>query len=153
RGCGIAKYDSEGRVLVSEHKDFTLFNVYFPNGKASPERLAFKMAFYDDFLKLLNRYRKKGQKNLVVCGDVNTAHREIDLGRPKENRKISGFLPEECAWIDKLLEDGFVDTFREFEKGPGHYSWWDMLTRARERNVGWRIDYFFVSEELKPALK
>ena len=153
RGCGVAEYDREGRVLVSHHKDFTLFNVYFPNGKASPERLAFKMRFYEDFLKLMNQYRKKGQKRLVVCGDVNTAHREIDLARPKENRKISGFLPEECAWIDKMLEAGFVDTFREFEKGPNHYSWWDMQSRARERNVGWRIDYFFVSEELKPSLK
>jgi len=153
RGCGIAEYDREGRLMVSQHKDFTLFNVYFPTGKASPERLAFNMRFSVDFLKLMGRYRKKGHKNLVVCGDVNTAHRDIDLARPKENRKISGFLPEECAWIDKLLEDGFLDTFRVFEAGPGHYSWWDMQSRARERNVGWRIDYFFVSEPLKPALK
>jgi exodeoxyribonuclease-3 len=153
RGLNIPRYDSEGRVLISSYPDFTLFNVYFPNGKASPERLAYKMSFYEDFLKVLEEYRRKGQKHLVVCGDVNTAHREIDLARPKENRKISGFLPEECAWIDKFLSRGFIDTFREFEQGPGHYSWWDMQTRARDRNVGWRIDYFFVTEELKPALK
>jgi exodeoxyribonuclease-3 len=153
RSLGAIEYDREGRVLISVYPQFTLFNVYFPNGKASPERLAYKMRFYDHFLKLMSDYRKKGHKNIVICGDVNTAHKEIDLARPKENRKISGFLPEECAWIDKLLDDGFIDTFREFERNPGHYSWWDMFTHARERNVGWRIDYFFVSEPLKPALK
>jgi len=153
RGLGIPEYDREGRVLISTYPQFVLFNVYFPNGKASPERLAYKMGFYADFLKILDEYRRKGHKHLVICGDVNTAHREIDLARPKENRKISGFLPEECAWIDKLLTDGFIDTFREFEQGPGHYSWWDMQSRARERNVGWRIDYFFISRELKSALK
>ena len=88
-----------------------------------------------------------------MCGDVNTAHREIDLARPKENEKVSGFLPEERAWIDKLLGAGFLDSFRQFQDGPDHYTWWDQQTRARERNVGWRIDYFFVSEELRPALK
>ncbi|MFA6030940.1 MAG: exodeoxyribonuclease III [Elusimicrobiota bacterium] len=152
RGLGVAEYDREGRVLVHRYPEFTLFNVYFPNGKASPERLDFKMRFYEDFRKLLGRLRKRGEKRLVVCGDVNTAHREIDLARPKENAGSSGFLPEERAWIDRLLADGFIDTFREYEKGPGHYSWWDMVTRARDRNVGWRIDYFFVSEELRPHL-
>ncbi|MEK6543076.1 MAG: exodeoxyribonuclease III, partial [Elusimicrobiota bacterium] len=138
---------------VSGFENFTLFNVYFPNGKASPERLDFKMAFYRDFLRLLERYRKDGRKDLVICGDVNTAHKEIDLARPKENSKISGFLPQERAWIDELLAAGFIDTFREFEPGPGHYSWWDMQSRARERNVGWRIDYFFISEPLRKNLK
>ncbi len=153
RGCGIARYDCEGRVLVADYPKFTLFNVYFPNGKRDQERLAYKMDFYEDFLKILQGARESGRRNLVVCGDVNTAHREIDLARPKENRKVSGFLPEECAWIDKLLSAGFVDTFREFESSGGHYTWWDQLTRARERNVGWRIDYFFVSEELRRSLK
>lgn len=152
-GLGIDEYDREGRVLVHEFPEFTLFNVYFPNGKRSPERLAYKLAFYDDFLKMLERMKKRGDKRLVVCGDVNTAHKEIDLARPKENSKISGFLPEERAWIDKLLEAGFVDTFREFDKSPERYSWWDQQSKARERNVGWRIDYFFTSEELKPHLK
>lgn len=153
RGMGAPQYDREGRVVTSVFPEFTLFNVYFPNGKASPERLAYKMAFYEDFLKLLERCKKRGERNLVICGDVNTAHKPIDLARPKENEKISGFLPQERAWLDKLVAAGFVDTFREFEKGPGHYSWWDQLTRARDRNVGWRIDYFFVSAPLRPALK
>jgi exodeoxyribonuclease-3 len=95
----------------------------------------------------------KQGKNVIVCGDVNTAHQDIDLARPKENRKVSGFLPEECAWMDALLADGFVATFREFEKGAEHYSWWDQQSRARERNVGWRIDYFFISKNLRPRLK
>ncbi len=150
---GDPRYDGEGRVLVHTYPSFTLFNVYFPNGKSRPERLAYKMDFYKDFLKLLRTYRESGQKNLIVCGDVNTAHKEIDLARPKENSKISGFLPEERAWIDELLADGFHDTFRLFEAGPENYTWWDQQSRARERNVGWRIDYFFVSDPLKARLK
>jgi len=153
RGFGKPIYDREGRVLVTRFPEFALYNVYFPNGKASPERLDYKLSFYRDFLEHLEKRRKAGDKPAVICGDVNTAHREIDLARPKENRNISGFLPQECAWIDELLASGYIDTFREFEKGPDHYSWWDMQTRARERNVGWRIDYFFVSRELKGALR
>ncbi|MBI4377091.1 MAG: exodeoxyribonuclease III [Elusimicrobia bacterium] len=153
KGFGMPEFDREGRVLAFVYPEFVLFNIYFPNGKMSPERLKFKMDFYDAFLKVVDRYRKKGEDKIVVCGDVNTAHKEIDLARPKENRKISGFLPEECAWMDRLVAHGFIDSFREFEKGPGHYSWWDTLTRARERNVGWRIDYFFISENLRPKLK
>ncbi|MBI4347708.1 MAG: exodeoxyribonuclease III [Elusimicrobia bacterium] len=153
RGLGIDRYDREGRVMVTRFPEFTLYNVYFPNGKASPERLKYKLDFYDDFLKLLNARRKKGDNRVVICGDVNTAHKDVDLARPKENRSTSGFLPEECAWLDRLVEAGFVDTFRRFESATGHYTWWDMMTRARERNVGWRIDYFFISQELAPALK
>lgn len=153
RGLGVSEYDREGRVLAHRFPEFTLFNVYFPNGKQSAGRLAFKMRFYDDFLKLLVRRRKGGEKNLVVCGDVNTAHKEIDLARPKENQGVSGFLPQERAWIDRLLAAGFIDSFRAFEEGPGHYTWWDLITRARERNVGWRLDYFFVTESLRPHLK
>jgi exodeoxyribonuclease-3 len=153
RGFDMPKFDNEGRVLVTTHGDLTLFNIYFPNGKRDDIRLKFKMDFYEAFLKVLDKYRKRGEDKIVICGDVNTAHKEIDLARPKENRKISGFLPEECAWMDKLLKSGFIDTFREFEKGPNHYSWWDMQSFARERNVGWRIDYFFVSENLRPRLK
>ncbi|MBI4423883.1 MAG: exodeoxyribonuclease III [Elusimicrobia bacterium] len=153
RGLGIDQYDREGRVLVTRFPRFTLYNVYFPNGKARPERLAYKLAFYDDFFRLLEERRRAGEKKVVICGDVNTAHREIDLARPKENRATSGFLPEECAWIDRLLAAGYVDTFRKFQTAGGHYTWWDLQTRARERNVGWRIDYFFVSRELAPALR
>ena len=154
RGFAIKEFDNEGRVLATKHGDITLFNIYFPNGKSREERLKFKMDFYESFLKkVIPRYRSRGDDKIVICGDVNTAHKDIDLARPKENRKISGFLPEECEWMDRLLADGFVDTFREFEKGPEHYSWWDQQSRARDRNVGWRIDYFFISQNLRPRLK
>jgi exodeoxyribonuclease-3 len=153
RGLGLEAFDREGRILVSVYPEFILFNIYFPNGKRNEERLRFKLDFYEAFLKTIARYRRKGEDRIIICGDVNTAHRAIDLARPRENRTISGFLPEECAWIDRLLKEGFIDTFREFEKGPGHYSWWDLQSRARERNVGWRIDYFFISENLKSRLK
>ena len=153
RGFGVPEFDNEGRVLITRHGDITLFNVYFPNGKRDEARLKFKLGFYESFLKVLERYRKRGDDKIVICGDVNTAHKEIDLARPKENREVSGFLPQERAWIDKLLAAGFLDTFREFEKGPDRYTWWDQQSRARDRNVGWRIDYFFISENLRPRLK
>ena len=151
-GIGIKKFDSEGRFLVTEFDEFVLFNIYFPNGKAKKERLQYKMDFYDAFLKHLKKLLKQDKK-IVVCVDVNTAHKEIDLARPKPNEKISGFLPEEREWIDKLLEAGFIDTFRKFNQKPEQYTWWDMMTRARDRNVGWRIDYFFISDNLKDNLK
>ena len=151
-GIGIKKFDSEGRFLVTEFDEFVLFNIYFPNGKARAERLQYKMDFYEVFLKHLKKLLKQGKK-IVICGDVNTAHKEIDLARPKPNEKVSGFLPEERAWIDKLLEAGFIDTLRVFNQKPGQYTWWDMMTRARDRNVGWRIDYFFISDNLKDNLK
>lgn len=143
--------DGEGRIVLLEFEKFYYFNVYFPNGGASTERLKFKLAFYDRFLKLMEVYRKK--KPIVLCGDVNTAHHEIDLARPKENEKNSGFMPIEREWLDKLVQKGYIDTFRMFESSGDHYTWWDMKTRSRERNVGWRIDYFFVSEELKKNVK
>ncbi len=151
-GFGIPKYDDEGRVLETEYKNFTLLNIYFPNGKMGPERLKYKMDFYEESLKYFMKLKKKGKK-LVICGDVNTAHQAIDLSRPKENEDISGFLPQERAWVDKLVAHGFIDSFRVFQKEPGHYSWWDLRTGARARNIGWRIDYHFVSEDLKSHLK
>jgi exodeoxyribonuclease-3 len=150
-GFGAKRFDDEGRVIIAEYPDFILFNVYFPNGKSSKERLDYKMDFYDAFLDLTDPMLKDDKK-LVVCGDFNTAHHEIDLARPKENEKVSGFLPMERAWIDKFVEHGFVDTFRHFNKDPGQYTWWDFKTRARERNVGWRIDYIFVSANLLDSL-
>jgi exodeoxyribonuclease-3 len=147
---GISRFDVEGRVIQAEYDGFTLFNVYFPNGGASHERLRFKLDFYDSFLYHLMSLR---QRRIVVCGDFNTAHCEIDLARPKENRANTGFLPDERAWIDSLLSRGFIDTFRHFNDQPGHYTWWDYKTRARERNVGWRLDYFFVSRLLRKNLK
>ena len=146
-GFGIDEFDRQGRILIADYVDFVLFNIYFHNGKRSPERLQFKIDFYDAFLEYINALKDDG-RNLVVCGDVNTAHKEIDIARPKENEKISGFLPEERAWINKFLSEGYVDTFREFNKKPDQYSWWSYRTKARERNVGWRLDYFFVNIEL-----
>ena len=143
-GGGI---DIEGRVIIAEYPGFTLFNVYFPNGKQGPERLNYKMTFYDIFLEYADALKATGKK-MVICGDVNTAHKEIDLAHPKENSKVSGFLPEERAWLDKFVEHGYMDTFRQFHKEPQQYTWWDMKSGARERNVGWRIDYFFVSKNL-----
>ncbi len=148
----IKGFDDEGRAIVADYGDFLLFNVYFPNGKASPERLQYKLKFYDLFLELVDRLKSEGRR-IVICGDVNTAHQEIDLSRPRQNEKISGFLPVERAWMDRLVQHGFLDTFRLFHPEPGNYSWWDLKTRARERNVGWRIDYFFVSDNLKDAVK
>ncbi len=147
-GFGIERFDREGRTLVLEYEPFTLLNVYFPNGQASEERLRYKMDFYEAFLEYIERLRTQG-KNIVICGDVNTAHKAIDLARPKANEKTSGFLPQERAWIDKLLDRGYVDTFRLFHAGPDRYTWWSFRARARERNVGWRIDYFFVNTEFQ----
>jgi len=147
-GLGIDRFDSEGRTLSADFNEFVLFSVYFPNGKASKERLQYKMDFYDSFLEYVNKLKMEG-RNIIVCGDVNTAHKEIDLARPKENETISGFLPEERAWIDKFLSHGYVDTFRMYNKEPDRYTWWDYKTRARERNIGWRIDYFYVNEEFR----
>ena len=141
------KYEDEGRTLIADVGSFTLCNVYFPNGKASPERLRYKLAFYDAFLDYLDELQSH-IPHIVVCGDFNTAHQEIDLARPRQNAKTSGFLPIERAWIDRLIGHGFVDVFRAFDSRPDQYTWWDLKTRARERNVGWRIDYFFASTQL-----
>lgn len=147
---GLKKFDTEGRALICEFKDFTLINVYFPNGGMGEERLKYKMRFYDVFLDYVDSLKNR---NIVICGDVNTAHKEIDLARPKANEKFTGFLPEERAWIDKFLSHGYIDTFRMFNDKGENYSWWDYKTRSRERNVGWRIDYFFVTDEFKGKVK
>ena len=147
-----ATVPDEGRVLVATYPWARLYNIYFPNGKQSQERLAYKMEFYGDVLRAVRRDVEAGH-NVIICGDVNTAHTEDDIARPKENEAVSGFLPQEREWIDALLAAGFIDTFRLFTPEGGHYSWWDYKTRARERNVGWRLDYFFVSEELRDSVK
>lgn len=151
-GFGIEKFDSEGRILITTFKKFTLFNIYFPNGKRDSERLDYKLKFYDTFLDYADELKLKNT-NIVVCGDFNTAHKEVDIARPKENQRISGFLPVERAWMDRLVDHGYVDTFRYFNKEPNQYTWWDTFTKARERNVGWRIDYFFVNKEFMPCVK
>ncbi len=146
-GFGIERFDREGRVQIADYGKFVLFNIYYPNGKMSAERLQYKMDFYDAFLEYANKLKAK-RKKLIICGDVNTAHTEIDLARPRENSKTSGFLPEERAWIDTFLNCGYLDTLRIFSDKPELYTWWDYKTRARERNTGWRIDYFYISKNL-----
>tara|TARA_A100001037_G_C15052565_1_gene590807 strand:- start:330 stop:1085 length:756 start_codon:yes stop_codon:yes gene_type:complete len=143
------RFDAEGRVLRLQYPGFVLYNIYFPNGKRSADRLKYKMAFYRAIFKAW----QAEDGPVVICGDVNTAHKEIDLARPKDNAKISGFLPEERRWIDKIVKNGYIDVFRKFSSEPDQYTYWDMMTRARERNVGWRIDYFFVSEALLPQVR
>jgi exodeoxyribonuclease III len=147
-GFGVGEFDHEGRTIVARYPDFILYTIYFPNGGASAERLAFKLRFYNAFLEHIRERDATGER-IVICGDVNTAHHHIDLARPKENEIVSGFLPIERKWLDDLLASGFIDTFRLFELEGGYYTWWDYKTRARSRNVGWRIDYFFVNERLR----
>lgn len=143
---------TEGRVLEAEYENFILLTVYFPNGGGGKERLMYKLAFYEEFFAYIKELTEKG-KNVIFCGDVNTAHNEIDLARPKENEKSTGFLRIERDWMDKLVGGGFLDTFRFLHPQKIQYSWWDMKTRARERNIGWRIDYFFVSVSLQFFIK
>ncbi|MFA6369131.1 MAG: exodeoxyribonuclease III [Candidatus Shapirobacteria bacterium] len=145
-------WDDEGRVLITKFDEFTLLNVYFPNGKRDKGRLDYKMKFYEYFLKYINKLRENGEK-IIFCGDVNTAHKAIDLARPKDNEMVSGFLEIERKWIDKVIRNGYVDTFRMFDKESGNYSWWSQRSGAKKRNVGWRIDYFFVDKSLKDKVK
>ena len=151
-GIGIAKHDNEGRVITLEYKDFFLVNVYVPNSRRGLERLPYRSKEWDvDFLAYLKRIEKK--KPVVFCGDLNVAHAELDLANPRGNEKNHGFTPEERAGFDNLVKAGFIDTFREFEKGGGHYTWWTPMGNCRKRNIGWRIDYFLISPALRPRLK
>jgi exodeoxyribonuclease-3 len=146
-GLGIEEFDQEGRTIIAQYPSFTLINCYFPNGGRDHSRVPFKLAFYDAFLERCEGLRAQGQ-TVIFCGDVNTSHQEIDLARPKENQKTTGFLPEERAWIDRVVEAGYVDTFRHLQPDlAGQYTWWSMITRARDRNIGWRLDYFFIVNE------
>lgn len=154
-GLGNEELDQEGRFLALffDSLKILFINTYFPNGGGGPERLDYKLRFYDAFLEYIEKKRKMGW-HVVFTGDINTAHKEIDLARPKENEKNTGFLPIERAWIDKLVEKGYVDTFRHLHGTKAEqYTYWDMKTFARERNVGWRIDYFFVSPSLEKQIK
>ena len=146
-GLGIDRYDAEGRVLVTEHDGFLLYNIYFPNGQKDDIRLKYKLDFYDDLLPIINEQVESGN-NVIVAGDWNTAHHPIDLARPKENINTSGFMPIEREKLDEYVEHGWADTFRLFHDEPDQYSWWSYRMGARARNVGWRIDYFFVNSEL-----
>ena len=152
-GFDIKKFDDEGRTLVVYYPDFILINCYFPNGGGGEERLKYKLEFYDAFLIFINKLKKQG-KNIIFCGDVNTAHTEIDLARPRENVENTGFLPIEREWMDQVVNNGWVDVYRNFYPNKKDvYTYWDQKSRARDRNVGWRIDYFFVSKKLLPKVK
>ncbi len=142
----IPELDSEGRIVAADFGDFLLYNVYFPNGQMNDERLQYKLRFYDAFIQHIAKLKEEG-KNVIICGDYNTAHHSIDLANPKQNENYSGFLPIERERLDTLESLGYVDTFRHFDKSPNQYSWWTWRVNARERNIGWRIDYFFVNKE------
>jgi len=148
---GVVEHDNEGRVLTAEYKDFFLVNVYVPNSKRELERLPYRQVWDKDFLAYLKKLERK--KPVVFCGDLNVAHTEIDLANPKANVRNHGFTVEERAGFTAFVNAGFVDTFREFEKGGGHYTWWSPMSGARSRNVGWRIDYFLISTSLRPRLE
>lgn len=145
KGLGIDRFDSEGRVLITEHENFLLYNIYFPNGQKDEIRLNYKLDFYDELLPIINEQVDSGS-NVIVTGDWNTAHFPIDLARPKENVKTSGFMPIEREKMDQYVDSGWVDTFRHFHQEPERYSWWSYRSGARQRNIGWRIDYFFVNQ-------
>ena len=146
-GMGISKFDDEGRIVELDFDDFVFFNVYFPNGQMSDERLQYKLDFYENFFEYTDTYKNQG-RSLIITGDVNTAHNEIDLKNPKTNAKTSGFLRIERDWLDRIVANGYVDTFRHLHPDTVKYSWWTYRFKARDRNVGWRIDYFFVTKDL-----
>ncbi len=146
-GIGIPKYDDEGRIIEMDFGNFIFFNVYFPNGGMNEGRLQYKLDFYRDFLEYADSYKQSG-KNIVVAGDYNTAHNEIDLKNPKANENTSGFLRIERDWLDQMVKTGYTDTFRHFYPDAVKYSWWSYRTAARKRDAGWRIDYVFVNNEM-----
>ena len=150
-GMGKPAHDQEGRIVTAEYADYFLVNVYVPNSQRELARLPYRQEWDRDFLSYLKKLQKS--KPVVLCGDLNVAHTPLDLTHPKANVKNHGFTPEERAGFSALLDAGFVDTFREFEKGGGHYTWWSPMGGARARNVGWRIDYFLISETLRPRLR
>jgi exodeoxyribonuclease III len=151
-GIGEARFDIEGRVICSRHPDFLLFNIYFPNGQRGKERLDYKLDFYARLLELCDTLQASGE-NIIITGDFNTAHMPIDLAHPKENVNNSGFMPEERAWVDQYLQHGFVDIYRQLYPERVQYTWWTYISAARQRNVGWRIDYFLISERLVSRVK
>ena len=151
-GMDNPKYDSEGRVIRADFGDLSVISVYIPSGSSGGERQNFKMGFLEDFLTFIEDLRKT-RPNLVVCGDYNICHKEIDIHSPEKHTGVSGFLPEEREWLDRYEASGMIDSFRQFDKSGENYSWWSYRTAARDRNLGWRIDYNWVSESLKAKLK
>ena len=150
-GMGMPRYDSEGRVLRADFGDVTVVCVYVPSGTTGDIRQDFKMEFLDDFFVYLTELRKE-RENIVVCGDFNICHKPIDINHPERQIGVSGFLPEERAWLDQLEASGMVDSFRVFDQRAEQYSWWSYRFASRSRNAGWRIDYHWVSEPLRPRL-
>lgn len=146
-GVQDERFDYEGRVIKTHHRDFVLFNIYFPNGQRDQGRLNFKLDFYAHLLDICIEMMKHGDQ-IIITGDFNTAHQPIDLAHPNENQTTSGFLPEERAWISRYLENGFVDIFRKLYPEKVQYTWWTYISRARDRNVGWRLDYFLITNDL-----
>lgn len=151
-GCGIKDYDNEGRVLRVDFGDVSVMSVYMPSGSSGEERQAYKMQWIADFKKYIDELKKK-RKKLIICGDYNICHRAIDIHNPVSNAKSSGFLPEEREWMEQFINGGFIDTFRHFNKDPHHYTWWTYRFGAREKNLGWRIDYTLVSQTLEKKLQ
>ena len=150
-GIGISKHDKEGRVITLKYDDFFLVNVYTPNSQNELKRLSYRKDWDSSFLSYVLNLEKT--LPVIICGDLNVAHKEIDLARPKQNIKNPGFSPEEREGFNKIIASGFIDTFREFEIGEGYYSWWSYRARARERNIGWRIDYWCISHQLRERLR
>ncbi|AFI31317.1 Exodeoxyribonuclease III [Borrelia crocidurae str. Achema] len=148
----IEIFDREGRCIIAHYHDFILINAYFPNSQSLRKRLNYKLEFLMSLESIANAF-VTSEKNLIVCGDFNIAHTEIDLSNPKTSRESAGFYVEETNWMDNFLNRGYVDTFRMFNKEPGNYTWWDYKTRARERNVGWRIDYFVINKAFQSKVK
>jgi exodeoxyribonuclease-3 len=151
-GLSEERFDIEGRVLRTRHPDFLLFNIYFPNGQRGQDRVDYKLEFYARLLEICDELHSKGE-NIIITGDFNTSHMPIDLRNPKENEKTSGFLPEEREWVQKFLDHGFVDAYRRLYPEKEQYTWWTYRFSARERGIGWRLDYFLVSEALFPRVK
>lgn len=151
-GLDEERFDVEGRVIRTRHDDFLLYNIYFPNGQRGHDRVEYKLDFYARLLEICDALHAAGE-NIIITGDFNTAHAPIDLARPDENETTSGFLPEERAWVDKYLERGFVDIYRRLYPERAQYTWWTYRMAARQRNIGWRIDYFLVSEGLSGRVR
>lgn len=147
KGFGIEKFDTEGRVIRFKYPDFYLYNIYFPNGGQGNKRVPYKLEFYEELLEICNELHANGEK-IIITGDFNTAHNEIDLANPKQNEKNTGFLPEEREWIDRYLAHGFKDAYRELYPKEEVYTWWTYRFNSRERDIGWRLDYFLVSDPL-----
>jgi exodeoxyribonuclease-3 len=151
-GFGESRFDLEGRVVRTRHSDFWLYNIYFPNGQRGAERLSYKLDFYASLLTICNTLLASGE-NVIITGDFNTAHMPVDLHDPSANQKTSGFMPDERAFLDRYLEHGFVDVYRRLYPERVQYTWWNYRMMARQRNLGWRIDYFLVSTKLASRVR